>query len=166
MGRAVSAQLAAWPEASQHWYLVCRARVGLGPEANNVEGGLKSGACQHQCPWGRMSSPEWPPPVSVFTGWAARSLQDQQVGLTKASFKLLLLPWGQECKISCAPFKSEVSISSSPLKVSPPPALLKVSPAGLQSQMLWGLIFPVQDPWAGKCNTGLRPLTPLEEPLQ
>ena len=47
------------------------------------------------------------------------------------------------CAILCATLKSEVSIFLSHL------GLLKVSLAGLQNQMLWGLVFPVQDPWAG-----------------
>lgn len=40
---------------------------------------------------------------------------------------------------------------------------LKGSPAGLQSQMFWGLIFLMQDPWAGKPEVGLKSL--LEESL-
>ena len=64
------------------------------------------------------------------------TLQDQQVGLTQAPFKLLLLPWILECELLCVPFKRGVSISPSPL------GLLKLSPAGLQSQTFWGLIFP------------------------
>ena len=34
-------------------------------------------------------------------------------------------------------------------------ALLKVSPAGLQSQVFWRLIFLVQDPWAGEPDLSL-----------
>ena len=34
----------------------------------------------------------------------------------------------------------------------------KVSPAHLQSQILWGLIFHTQDPWAGKPMWGSAPL--------
>ena len=60
----------------------------------------------------------------------------------------------------CAPFKSEVSISPSSL------GLPKVSPAGLQRQVLWGFIFPVQDPWAQVPSMGLRSVPPLGEPLQ
>ena len=41
--------------------------------------------------------------------------------------------------------------------------LLKLSPMGLQSQVLWGLILLVQDPQAG--GGGLRPLTPVGEAL-
>ena len=58
------------------------------------------------------------------------------------------------------PFKSGVSISHSPLP------LWKVSPAGFQSQIFWGLIFLVLDPWAGDLSVGLRPLAPWGEALQ
>ena len=44
------------------------------------------------------------------------------------------------CEILCAPFKSEVLISPNLV------GLLQSSPAGLQGQMLWGLVFPVLDP--------------------
>ena len=64
------------------------------------------------------------------------------------------------CEILCASFKSGTSISHSPL------ALPKVIHARLQSQIFWGIIFPVQDPWAREPDVGLRPLTPWEEPLQ
>ena len=62
------------------------------------------------------------------------TLQDQQVGLTQASFKLLLLPWIPEHVRFCAhPQPSAPSDSK---------------PAGLQSQIFWGPIFLVQDLWA------------------
>ena len=67
------------------------------------------------------------------------SLQDKQVGLTQITFKLLLLPWVQVCEIFLCPLRVE-SISHSP------PSLPEESRAGLQIQMFWGLIFPVQDP--------------------
>ena len=41
------------------------------------------------------------------------ALQDQQVGLTHASFKLLLVYWDSECDILCVVLKSEVSVSYS-----------------------------------------------------
>ena len=63
-------------------------------------------------------------------------------------------------EILCVLFKSEISISPNPL------GLPKVSVTGLLSQMLWALIFPVQDCYAGEPEVGLRPLTPLGEPLQ
>ena len=59
------------------------------------------------------------------------------------------------CEISCVPFKNEVSVFPSPV------GLPKLSPSGLQSQMLWGLAFLVQDPRAGEPDVGLRTLTPV-----
>ena len=47
-----------------------------------------------------------------------------------------------------------------------PSVFPSISPAGLQSQMLWGLMFPVQGPWAGEPEVKLRPLTPVGESLQ
>lgn len=35
-----------------------------------------------------------------------------------------------------------------------------------KSQMFLGLIFLVQDTWAGESNVGLTPLAPWVEPLQ
>ena len=89
------------------------------------------------------------------------ALQDQQVCLAQAPFKLLLLPWGPGVReVLCASFKSGVCVSHSPL------ALLEVSLGGLQSQTFWGLVFPGQDPQAGEPDVGLGPLTPRGEPLQ
>lgn len=48
---------------------------------------------------------------------------------------------------SCAPFKSEISFP------------LQLIPTGLQSQVLWGLIFPVLNPQTGEPDAGLRTLT-------
>ena len=57
-----------------------------------------------------------------------------------ASFKIIVSALGpRTCEILHVPFKSEVSVSPSPL------GLLMGSPTGLQSQMFWGLILPVQD---------------------
>ena len=63
-------------------------------------------------------------------------------------------------EILCVLFKSKVSISPNPVE------LLQSSPAGFQSQMLWGLLSLVLDPWTGVPNVGLRALTPVGEPLQ
>ena len=60
----------------------------------------------------------------------------------------------------CVPFESKVSISPSPV------GLLQLSPIGLQSQMLWGLVFLVPDPQAGEPDMELRTLIPVGEPLQ
>ena len=64
------------------------------------------------------------------------------------------------CEILCASFKSEVSISFSPTRLS------TGSPTCLQSHMLWGFIFPVQDSWAKKLNLGLSTLAFKGESLQ
>ena len=64
------------------------------------------------------------------------------------------------CEILCAPFESEVSIYPSPQ------GLIQLSPAGFQSQMLWGLIFPVLDPQAGELDMGLRTQAPVGEHLE
>ena len=50
---------------------------------------------------------KWMSLMSVCLGWAPvvltlwETLQDQQVGLTQAPFKLLLLPWVPECVRTC-----------------------------------------------------------------
>ena len=72
----------------------------------------------------------------------------------------LLLRVLEHVRFLCVPFKSGVSISLSPL------GLPKVSPAGLQGQILWEFVSPMEDSWSGKPNMGLEPLTPLGEPLQ
>ena len=60
-------------------------------------------------------------------------------------------------KTLCVPSKSGVSGSPSPVEV------LQLNPAGPQSQTLWGLLFPLPDPQAGKLDTGLRTFTPVGE---
>ena len=97
----------------------------------------------------------------VFVPWLSSScllplweaLHYQQMGLTQAPFKLLLLPWALEHVRFCVSYNS-------------PLALLKVYPAGLQSQKFWGLFFLVQGPQAGETKVRLRPLTLWGEPLQ
>ena len=115
--------------------------------ANKLEGWFQNHTCQHQYPCGRMSSPKglsqclWPeskhqlPPASP--GVSPRSAGGSNLG----SFQItaFALDFGAH-EMLCASLKGEVSISYSPL------TLLKVSPAGLQCQMFWGLVFPVQDP--------------------
>ena len=63
------------------------------------------------------------------------------------------------CEILCAPYKSEISVFPNPME------LLQPNPTGLQSQMLWGLLFPVSDPHTGGPDMGLRTLTPVGNPL-
>ena len=48
---------------------------------------------------------------------------------------------------------------------SSPVELLRSSPAGLQSQMLWGLLLRMPDPQAGEPDGELRTLTPVGELL-
>ena len=57
----------------------------------------------------------------------------------------------------CVPSKSGVSLSPCPVE------LLQSSPAGLQSQMLWGLLCPLAEPPAEEPVAGLRTLTPVGE---
>ena len=95
-------------------------RVGLGPEDNKLEGGFQNGACQYQCPRGRISSPKWLLLVSVSQcdpQLPSDSLWDSpnhQVGLTQVPFKLLLLPWVSVWNISVHCFKCGVFISQNP----------------------------------------------------
>lgn len=78
----------------------------------------------------------------------------------RVSFQITVSDLGlRTSKVLCAPFKRGISISPSPL------GFQKVSAAGLCSQTFWGLIFLVQQPQAGAPDVGLRPLTPLGEPL-
>ena len=82
------------------------------------------------------------------------TLQDQQVGLTQAPLKSLPLPWVLEHVRFCVRSLRVESVSHSPL------GLPKVSLAGLQSQMFWGLLFLVQDPRTGEPSVGLRLIAP------
>ena len=112
----------------------------------------QNGYHQGLCPQGYLQAP---PPHSASPGDCLRPAGGSGPGAYQNS-AFALGPGAFE--ILCSPFKSEVSISSSRL------GLLKLSPAGLQSQMLWGLIFPVQDPQAGEPDMGLRTLTPGDFP--
>lgn len=83
--------------------------------------------------------------------WEA--LRDQQVGLTQASFKWMLLCWVQSLwNFVCPPHEWSFYFLS-------PLGQLKVRPAGLQSQTFWGFIFLLQDHQAGESSVGLRKLT-------
>ena len=117
-----------------------------------VEGAPKNGCCQCLCPQGE---PQLPP----------ASLQGNSptpVGRSgPGSYQITAFSLGSRtCQILCAPFKSQVSVSPSPL------SLRKLSLADLQSQMLWGLVFLVLDSWAAEPDVGPRTLTPVGEPLQ
>ena len=104
-------------------------------------------------PCGRMSSPKWLLPASVFQlpsaspGGSPRSASRSNSG----SFKLLLLPWVLDCVRFCVhPLRAE-SLFPQPF-----------CSAGLQSQMCWWLLFLVQVPQAGEPVVGLNP-SPLGE---
>ena len=82
-------------------------------------------------------------PSCLLPLWEA--LQDLQVSLSQATFKLLSVRDLGTCEILHAPFKSRVYVSCSPL------ALPYASPTGLQSQHSGGL--------SSQCRTpGLRSL--------
>ena len=68
----------------------------------------------------------------------------------------LLLPLGPDVyTTSCAPSKSGVSLSPSPVEV------LQSNPASLQSLILWEFLLPLPDPQVGKPDVGLRTFTPV-----
>ena len=98
-------------------------------------------------PWPHPASPGHPPRL------AGRS------GLGSCEVTAFALGPGT-CKTLCASSKNGVSASPSPVE------LLQSSPAGLQSQMLWGLLPLMPDPQAGEPDMGLRTLTPVGELLQ
>ena len=137
------------------------AGTGLGPKAYK-----RTPKWQHQYPRGRTSSPngchQCLCPQSklqlLLPFW--KNLQDQQVGLTRALIKLLLLSWVLDHVRFCVcPIRVE-PISHSSL------GLPRLSPAGLQSQMFWGLLFLVPDPQTGELDVGLRLLGSWGEPLR
>ena len=82
------------------------------------------------------------------------ALQNQQMGLTLAPFKLPPLLWDSEHVRFCMSQKSGIYVSYSP------PALQYASPIGLHSQMFLELIFSVLDPWGRESDVELRSLTP------
>ena len=109
----------------------------MGPGADELEGGFHDDSCQHQCPRGRMSSPNVCCQCLCSSGALQLSPASpggsprSEDGSDTGSFQITASALGpRECEILCAPFKSGVSISHSPL------GLQKVSPAGLQSQIL------------------------------
>ena len=60
-------------------------------------------------------------------------------------------------EILCAPSKSGVSISPSPVE------FLWSNPDELQNQIFWGFLLPLPDPQVGKPDVGFRTFTPLGE---
>lgn len=102
-----------WPEVLQHWSLQA---VGLGqillrkywpPGGFMPTGNPQNTYHQYLCPY---SEHQLPLPLQV-------TLQYQQVGLAQAPVKLLLLPLGSGVhETVCAPLKSGISVSPSPLE--------------------------------------------------
>ena len=86
------------------------------------------------------------------------TLQDQQVGLSQTFIRLLLFSLGPVmCEIWGVPFKSEVSVSPSPVKA------LRSNPTSLQSQIPWRFLVALADPQTGKPDMGLRTFTTVGE---
>ena len=120
----------------------------LGPSTNKINGGFQNGPCQHQCPWVEEALPNGScqrlcpqggcqlPPASP--GGSPRPVSGSYPGFFQISASAL---GPRACEILCALFKSGVSIPHIPLD------LPKVRPISFQSQMFWGLIFQVQDPF-------------------
>ena len=113
-----------------------------------VEQDCQNGDCQRLCPQDELQLP----PASL--GGSLRSAG----GCDPGFFQITASAMGPGmCEILCAPCKSGVSISHSPL------ALLKLSPAGLQSQTFWGFVFLVQGLCTGYPRVGSDPLLLGEE---
>ena len=142
--------------------------MGPGLGANELEKEFQD--CTHQ-PWllpgGRPNFQLWLMLASLSPKWTTTTQPHPQgdppssigrSGLGSYRVTACMLGPGAH-EILCAPFKSEVSLSPSPW------GPLKLSPAGLQSQMLWGLIFLCRTPGLKELNIGLRTLIPAE-PLQ
>ena len=83
-------------------------------------------------------------------------LQNHQIRWDPGSFQLTSFALSpRACELLCAPIKSGVPVSLSPLGV------LKVNSADFQSHMFWGLMFLMQDPCTRDADVGHGPLTPL-----
>ena len=183
----VPTHFAVWPEESQHWSLqmLSRARswcqnVSRAPRVGcrgplfllktiwDQQVGLAQAPvrllllplvllgvwfCVHpfkSSPWRR----KWQPTPVFLPGKShgPGALQATVHGITKSQTRLN--------DFTTLHSKSDVSIFPSLVE------LLQSSPAGLQSQILWGLFFLVLDPWAVGADMGLRTLTPpVGEPL-
>ena len=108
---------------------------------------------RHQCPCPCSEPQPLPPPTSagdppILAGKSGQSLM-----------RSLLFSLGTVHETLCALSKSGVSVSPSPVE------FLWSNPAGLQSQILWGLRLLLPDPQAGEPDVGLRPFTPMGELL-
>ena len=103
--------------------------------------------CQCPCPNGETEPP--PPPLQ-------ETYQHKQVGLVQSPLGSLLLPLGPNAHtILCAPSKSGVSVSPSPVEV------LQSIPTRLRSLILYEFLLLLPEPQVGKPDTGLRNFTPV-----
>ena len=116
-----------------------------------VKGAFKNGCHQYLCLQGELQLP----PASM--GGSPRPAVRSDPGPYQITPPAL---GPGVCEILYASSRSGVSISHSPQ------GLLKVSPTGLQSLVIWGLVFLVQDFQSGELIMGLRTLTSLGEPLR
>ena len=117
---------------------------------------------------GRAHAHQFPlvprPPVSLSPQWATAAPTspgdppDQQAGLTQAPVESLLL-LGPSVHVTLWAYQEQNLFPPSPVE------LLHSSPAGPQSQMLFGLLLPMPEPQTGEPNMGLRILTPVREPM-
>ena len=105
----------------------------------------------HQCPCPH-SEPQ--PPPCTSPGDPPRPAGRSGPG----SYEVTAFSLGLDVhKTFCPPSKSGVSVSPSPVE------FLRSSPAGLLSQMLWGLLL-MPAPKAEMPDVGLRTLTPVGDP--
>ena len=104
--------------------------------------------CQCPCP---CDEPQ-PPPTSAFR---------RPYNISRCLWFSLLwghcsFPLGPDAHTTlCAPSKSGVSVSPSPVEV------LQSNPASLQSLILWEFLLPLLDPQIGNPDVELRTFTPV-----
>ena len=88
--------------------------------------------------------------IPVTSYISERLLQDHQVGLTSAPFRLLPLHWVLEhIRVCVHPLRVKSFLQSS--------GSSNTSPCGLQSQLFSEVVFPVQDTQTGEPDVGLGP---------
>ena len=128
----------------------------LGGARSRCQNGDLQELMQTNIPWGLHYQCPCP---TVSYSWCLpprETHKDPQVGLAQIPMESLFWSGSNVHEPSS---KSGVFVSSSPME------LLYPSPAGLQSQMLWGFLLPVPDPQTGKPDMRLRTLIPVGEPL-
>lgn len=126
-----SNQVTAWPGGLPK--VLNGLWVRLVHSAYISEGIVQNGICHHQCHCGRMNSPKWLLPASMFPEWtqfpvaskgrSPRWANDCEPGSFQNAVSALSL---RVCESLCESFKSGFSISHSPL------ALLKVNSTFVQ----------------------------------